>query len=587
MIYKKRDADLIISVISKKTGVKLICQGDAWRHDTVKKIIYYPEKSVIDDETLACLIHEASHIRFTVIDSDNLSKIKKIAEESKKKVEQVSLIFSICEDLRIEKKISDIYIGARKILVSGSNQTHDKYIIYRNRLKKNKDFKSLGEIMEKRSDNFCYLFFIQDYISEKRLNLIFDYCTIDVVEAYNKLVRYAHIIKNLDSYADVFDYINANIIQDYLGLCDDTEEKEEEKSKESQGEGDGFGEQKKQDKNDEDKSDEEDKEKEKESECGTGNSDEEEEKEEEKEEESFSGRIGSSNLDLKDDDFYGFDKSGSSDYEKRKFIEYYFNFTSRDFTYEEFLSKSKMLVPSLRKPISIIKDLELKREESGFDSGKVDLRKIHKLRTGFTRIFKRNNDLKLDDKELAIAILVDESGSMGNDDKDIIASISVAAMSTALEIANKKFCVYGFNDYFFFHKNFNKKVSMPEMYRVFENVHKNGAGWNNDGYAIWKTTKELLKRPEKNKIMIVLSDGEPTPGHGLCPDNGRKYEDYDLTNEVKDAEKNGIKIYSIGIQSDYVKRYYRDDMTTVIRDVNELPKVLFDILKKNVGKRIR
>jgi len=576
MIYNKRDADLIISVISKKTGVKLICEGEVWQHDIEKKTISYPKDSVIDDETLACLIHEASHIRFTKIDSSYFDDVKEIAKKHNKDYKQVINIYSICEDLRIEQRISDIYLGARKILVAGSNQTHDKVLISYNKHKREKNYDALGKLLAQRASNFCYLFFIGEYISEFKTELYTNYCTDDTVDTYYKLQSKASIVKSLYSFSDMVRYVNENLMDDYLKLCDRVEEEEDQEKEEGEGASGGSGEGESDgvgmsadlvdaSKDLKDRKDDDD-------------------TSEESSKEFMEGRVGSDDLSKKEE-FGGFGKMGADAYEKRRSIEDYFKIPTCDFTYEHFVTESKKLLPALRKPVSIIKDLELRREESGFDSGKLDIRRIHKLKTGYTRIFKRDNDQKLDDKELAIAILVDESGSMYSN-RSRMAAISVGSMSMALEIAGKMFAVYGFNGDFYHHKKFNKKVYIPELYKSHSNAHSHEAMWNNDGYAIKTTAKELLKRPEKNKIMIVLSDGRPE-AKSVCSPEGIYYNDYDLKNEVRSAENNGVKIYAIGIQSVAVREYYNNKRTTVIDEIHELPKVLFDILKKNVGKRVR
>lgn len=62
---------------------------------------------------------------------------------------------------------------------------------------------------------------------------------------------------------------------------------------------------------------------------------------------------------------------------------------------------------------------------------------------------------------------------------------------------------------------------------------------NKDGYSIRVATKELEKRPEKDKILIILSDGLPSSYH---------YEEEamnDVKLAVKEARKKGIQVFMI------------------------------------------
>jgi nitric oxide reductase activation protein len=92
----------------------------------------------------------------------------------------------------------------------------------------------------------------------------------------------------------------------------------------------------------------------------------------------------------------------------------------------------------------------------------------------------------------------------------------------------KHYNVKGFND-----------VNQQKNYAYSYGSSRGFSGGNKDGYSIKVTTKELLKRSEANKIMIVMSDG--------LPSDYRSHSEAlsDVKNAVKEARKNGIKVIAM------------------------------------------
>lgn len=85
-------------------------------------------------------------------------------------------------------------------------------------------------------------------------------------------------------------------------------------------------------------------------------------------------------------------------------------------------------------------------------------------------------------------------------------------------------------------------------------MHQKGArGGNKDGYSIRVATKELLKRPEKNKILIIFSDGLPSDYRG-----GEREGQRDVKEAVREARKAGILVISIVFGSESFRNSYMD-----------------------------
>jgi len=59
------------------------------------------------------------------------------------------------------------------------------------------------------------------------------------------------------------------------------------------------------------------------------------------------------------------------------------------FLEKELLENVNLNLAGVRKAISILKDKEIKRYEGNYESGKLQNRKLYKLKTGTTKIFTR------------------------------------------------------------------------------------------------------------------------------------------------------------------------------------------------------
>lgn len=103
-------------------------------------------------------------------------------------------------------------------------------------------------------------------------------------------------------------------------------------------------------------------------------------------------------------------------------------------------------------------------------------------------------------------------------------------------------------------KNWSEKVNSNGSYNFLTHCYANGG--NKDGYSIRVATEELLHRPERKKILIVLSDGLPS---AYEKNDGEK----DVNDAVRKARKAGISVISIFFGDDsersaFVKMYEKN-----------------------------
>ncbi|GGH83785.1 nitric oxide reductase activation protein [Pullulanibacillus pueri] len=104
---------------------------------------------------------------------------------------------------------------------------------------------------------------------------------------------------------------------------------------------------------------------------------------------------------------------------------------------------------------------------------------------------------------------------------------------------------------------------------------------NRDGYAIRFAAKKLLRRPEKRKILLVFTDGEPSAFH---------YEDkgiVDTHQAVNEARKQGLEVIGVFLGSQETATREKETMKSiygrtslVIPSIEEIPGAMIPLLKK-------
>lgn len=184
------------------------------------------------------------------------------------------------------------------------------------------------------------------------------------------------------------------------------------------------------------------------------------------------------------------------------------------------------------------------KEQESFDMtnqrhGKITTTKLFKVATNDNRIFEKKGTPY--NADTAIAIAWDGSGSMSGD-KQVKSTIACATIEEALKpivpLRIINFTVDGRMVKHFIVKKFeDRRKDINYSYSYGSSRGFNGG--NKDGYSIKVLTQELLKRPEKTKVLFVLSDGEPSD----YPSYKEAYDD--VRNAVNFARRNSIIVISI------------------------------------------
>ncbi|GMO01308.1 vWA domain-containing protein [Parageobacillus thermoglucosidasius] len=110
---------------------------------------------------------------------------------------------------------------------------------------------------------------------------------------------------------------------------------------------------------------------------------------------------------------------------------------------------------------------------------------------------------------------------------------------------------------------------------------------NRDGFAIRVMTEQLLKRPEKQKFLLVFSDGEPAAlGY---EQNGI----IDTHEAVLEARKHHIEVINVFLANGEIDEGQRETVqniygkhSIVVPSVEQLPDFLFPLLKKLLYKSL-
>lgn len=259
-------------------------------------------------------------------------------------------------------------------------------------------------------------------------------------------------------------------------------------------------------------------------------------------------------------------------------------------TYEELKEASKSHLDYFKHKIkSIMHDNNAKRHAGSYRSGKkINTKSLYKVPCHNDKIFKRK--VKRNHKDYSVVLLIDESGSMSGSRIDSAAE-SAVLLSEVLHSAGIEFEVHGFNNssriYKTFNQPFNQRIK-DQLELIIPNAVHGDSGGNNDGYAV-NLAARRLKGKSGERIIIVLSDGQPAPASNSLtneekkglPVKYRKYSDFDLKQEVEEASKRNILI-GIGIESDCVYDYY--PQAGRCNNVEELPNTVLQLLKNNIKR---
>ena len=198
-----------------------------------------------------------------------------------------------------------------------------------------------------------------------------------------------------------------------------------------------------------------------------------------------------------------------------------------------------------------------------FRRGRLDANRLARLAVNDQRVFQQRVQQRGLDTE--IVILMDMTGSMQSDDKDVISSEALYAITHALNnIKGIRMAVYGFSSTYFIPI---KEFDQP----VHGNMHLECVGGTYAGEASMMALSKFSWREGTRRIFIVMTDGD-TYNRDL------------FIVALNRARKAGVEVVGIGICDDSMRRCVYENEYVFVNDIKTFPAKLFAVLR---GKLVR
>ncbi|ORJ61325.1 VWA domain-containing protein [Geothermobacter hydrogeniphilus] len=211
---------------------------------------------------------------------------------------------------------------------------------------------------------------------------------------------------------------------------------------------------------------------------------------------------------------------------------------------------------------SLIQASKLKRSCAGRSGRRIDQRVLARLPVGDTRIFRRKEEKTA--VNTAVIVLLDRSGSMSGNNR-----ITLAAQAT-LALADALYAVPGVSVSVASFPGKNGSVVPLTPFGASPARTINNYGICPDGgtplaHALGWAAVQFAHRQESRKILVVATDGVPSsPGLVLA---------YLKRLAAQGVEQIGLGIEDQGLCGNYFPNY------RTVRTVSELPNAMFDMLK--------
>lgn len=213
----------------------------------------------------------------------------------------------------------------------------------------------------------------------------------------------------------------------------------------------------------------------------------------------------------------------------------------------------------------------------GHRKGKLSTRSIYKLACdhpmpGEDRMFRQKHES--DVLDTVVSLCVDYSGSMAGR-KTQLTVVAVDLLVNALQVLHvpcevSMFTTHGPGTHVITVKHFDERINSELLLERSMKAARRQSN-NNDAAAVLFKYERVKRRPEKRKILMVLSDGSPATHNVANPQEG-------LVHVIKGIVREGqVEIMGLGLQSDSVKHYY--DNYQVAKKAGDIPLALIKLVQ--------
>lgn len=215
----------------------------------------------------------------------------------------------------------------------------------------------------------------------------------------------------------------------------------------------------------------------------------------------------------------------------------------------------------------------------GCRSGILDTTKLAEAYQGVPQVYLRQGHVRTN--KSTICVLIDESGSMGGKKEILARQAAILLNETFGKSLGVDLYIYGHTadigsvgyinlSVYREGNHYNPKFSLSKSYAKSQ---------NRDGDAILEVAKRVRKFTKEDCIMFVISDGSPC-ANGYGGISAIK----DTAAKVKEAEKLGFGIIQISIDAVYGVKDMFDTYIDIGYNLEEMPKLLNEIVKTKVIK---
>lgn len=243
---------------------------------------------------------------------------------------------------------------------------------------------------------------------------------------------------------------------------------------------------------------------------------------------------------------------------------------------------NKVALPVLDISRNLEKNIQrhlFERKNGGKQTGMISGRRIHAPSIARTdaRLFSKMT-LPSDTPELAVGLLVDESGSMSSADRITYARLAAIILEDFCRRTGTSIMICGHeasNDVkLYCYADFDG-IDGKDRYRLMDISARTG---NRDGAAIRFVAEQLVKRVEQVKLLLIISDGQPAASGYY----GSAAED-DLRGIKQEYQRKGVTFITAAIGDDkgQISRIYGDSFLD-ISDLKRLPVLLTNLVKKRL-----
>ena len=253
---------------------------------------------------------------------------------------------------------------------------------------------------------------------------------------------------------------------------------------------------------------------------------------------------------------------------------------------EAILAEYKPVAFKIKKIIDLLSPEGVQRVRNMEDGDEIDINAavdaMVSIRMGEQpnpRITMRN---VIKNRDLSVLLLLDLSESTNElvegSDKSILQLTREAAtlVATAVSGIGDPFAIHGFASdgrhdvqYYRF-KDFNQRFDDEAKSRL---AGMNGGLSTRMGAAMRHAAQHLLKQPERRKLLLIVTDGEPADIDERDPQHLR----HDTRKAVEELSSMGVMSYCLTLDAnadDYVKRIFGVNHYTIVDNVDRLPEKL-------------